>query len=222
MDHIKHSQKLREKLQDLDRSLRRFDDFYAFYNHSYLTAAKRLAYHAVGQMRPPDADEKEWRKYRNDIANSIASSFSASSYVLYINISGKPSDDKSEKLTVTRSDLQAWVNAGIAREEGAKRITTDDELLLSRPDGMKQLVWRLALAYYGSRGEPNYERLRDAIQSWVKDKKGKTESTSESFKKNGKIPPEISTAIKKSWANYFRVIMPIDYKEWAKSIIAKQ
>lgn len=155
-----------------------------------LHAAKRESYHRTARIvasrvllaampaehhSNPDAVAR-WKHRVNVTLDRITCELMLGGWGMVLSISQPPESEgaldpkefRPASQRVDHKDVVEWIRAGLAGEEGGKRLTDKDRKILDDPkQGEKALATIVMRAYYSRKSPANYTRLRKAIQRYL-------------------------------------------------------
>jgi hypothetical protein len=119
-----------------------------------------------------------------------------------------PKESRPQDQRVDHKDVVEWIRAGLAGEQGGKRITARDKKILDDPrQGEKGLATIVMRAYYSRKAPPNYIRLRKAIQRYLSG--AVDDATGNS----------LLDAVATAWVEHFSVRFPRDLKTHVSRLV---
>lgn len=186
-----------------------------FYNHrkEYHQAARKVAENVLRLSRPVDTDAQEWdRKVERILERVISELLIGGNGIIFgVTDPGElkegglaPKATRSSSQTMTYDNIKDWIRAGIRGVPGGKRITAIDDAVMQKKgiDGVAQVVMK---AYYSSKADARYNRLRAAIQRYFLG--GKSKETA-----------PLLDAVAKAWIEHFTPVIRRDLSDYADRI----
>lgn len=199
-------------LTDVKMFERRLASPPTFYNHrqEYQRTARTVAENVLRLMRPVDMDAREWdRKIERILSRVISELLIGGNGIIFgVTDPGEakegvldPKARRSSSQVMTYDNIKDWIRAGQRGEAGGKRITKiDDEIMAKKGiDGVAQIVMK---AYYSSKADARYNRLRAAIQRYFLGDKGKDASP-------------LLDAVAKAWVEHLTPVIRRDLSDYA-------
>lgn len=199
-----------DHVRSFERDLTSPVSFYAEHRAEYHRQAVVIARKLLLALRPDSTHQDEWHRKVEMIVDRVATDLIASGGGLIFAFAAprdradgslSSSENRPAEQVMSFEDIERWVQAGLDGEPGGKRITAIDWKLLAEK-GTRGVASVVMKAYYSSRPDARYTRLRRAIQRYFH---GARQQDAE----------PLLDAVSAAWKEHFAAVIPRDLRKWA-------
>lgn len=186
---------------------------YQRHRADYFQQARRVAAEVLRLIRPPEMKAEEWNLKVNRIVDRVTTEMliGGNGIIFAIGEPGEaadgglaPKESRPSSQMMSYEDIKEWIRAGVAGEPGGKRMTAADETAM-RERGLPGVAAVVMKAYYSSKPDARYTRLRAAIQRYFM-----------GARKQESAP--LLDAVAVAWVEHFTPVIIRDLSEYAAEL----